>query len=523
MNSDALLKETIEKIVEKITPHGTKILLMSCVGSRAKGLYSESSDYDVKIIVLYPFHHYLLQKVPSKAKPNFGQYQFDGNDLDLCVISLHQLLIWCVESNQMAIDILTSRFILENVEIVGKLNNILTENFQKQNFFVALGKQIRSEQRNLKNGKPILKQAMDMVYYQLKRMYIQKYDTVPPYDISSLMKKIQVDKWVHDLLKARIENKDQYFELTEYPKWDDFVNVPRDEKRVECEICQDSYHQAQEIFLRYCGYYDYSIEDRKLDFRGDKKDLFEDHVTRIVNMNTPKNSEIKLIAVTGSRGKGMNSNEADYDIKVVVQYPIREYLCQSIKHVIKLESPAKFGNCEVEITLISVKTMLLWCVNSNLAILDILYSPLQMRADQDLIQDLKAFFEENFNSENILVSLTSQIKIETRKTVTMKEAMNAVYYQMRRKYVEKYQNPPPFDVNELMETMETVNVDDWIHELLQKRKTNKNELFDEVRFPKWKEYIDVPTRNMKVPHNATKEDIDKMEQVFIKHCNLVPT
>ena len=271
--------------------------------------------------------------------------------------------------------------------------------------------------------------------------------------------------------------------------------------------------------MQHCGYYDYSIEDRKLDLRGDKEDLFENHVTTIVSMNTPKNSEIKLIAVTGSRGKGMNSNEADYDIKVVVQYPIREYLCQSIKHVIKLESPAKFGNCEVEITLISVKTMLLWCVNSNLAILDILYSPLQMRADQDLIQDLKAIFEENFNSENILVSLTSQIKIETRKTVTMKEAMNAVYYQMRRKYVEKYQNPPPFDVNELMEI---VNVDDWIHELLQKRKTNKNELFDEVRFPKWKEYIDVPTRKMKVPHNATKEDIDKMEQVFIKHCNLVP-
>ena len=160
MNSDALI-ETIEKIVDKITPHGTKILLMSCVGSRAKRLYSESSDYDVKIIVLYPFDHYLLQKVPSKAKPNFGQYQFDGNDLDLCVISLHQLLIWCVESNQMAIDILTSPFILsENVEIVTKLKNILTENFQKHNFYVALGKQIRSEQRNSKNGKRTLKQAM---------------------------------------------------------------------------------------------------------------------------------------------------------------------------------------------------------------------------------------------------------------------------------------------------------------------------------------------------------------------------
>merc|ERR1712141_618548 len=62
------IKETVLNLLKSKTPVGTEIIVMSVTGSRGKHLASEDSDYDIKVIVTYPLHYYMLQKVESAIK-----------------------------------------------------------------------------------------------------------------------------------------------------------------------------------------------------------------------------------------------------------------------------------------------------------------------------------------------------------------------------------------------------------------------------------------------------------------------
>jgi hypothetical protein len=48
------------EVIKSALPRDASPLMISVVGSRAKGMSGAKSDYDVKAIVMYPLNTYLL-------------------------------------------------------------------------------------------------------------------------------------------------------------------------------------------------------------------------------------------------------------------------------------------------------------------------------------------------------------------------------------------------------------------------------------------------------------------------------
>ena len=64
-------------------------------------------------------------------------------------------------------------------------------------FIVSLASQMYAERMGKKNlsqeGILTMKRAMNIVYYQMRRLYLEQYKTVPPFDVDVLMKEIHVE------------------------------------------------------------------------------------------------------------------------------------------------------------------------------------------------------------------------------------------------------------------------------------------------------------------------------------------
>ena len=100
-------------------------------------------------------------------------------------------------------------------------------------------------------------------------------------------------------------------------------------------------------------------------------------VEKFVKSKTPEGTEIVLLSVIGSRGKNLASKNSDYDCKVIVLHPKREYLLQKVKNIKRYETILEEENQELEITIISLLQMNQWCLESNPSANDILYTPIQ--------------------------------------------------------------------------------------------------------------------------------------------------
>ena len=137
-DKEICIQEAVSAYIYSKTPTQTKIILMSVVGSRGKNMSSgEASDYDLKVVVLYPTKHYLLQKIKPVIKKDWPTIQkcpqFDNlkvNELECSIICLHQFTQWCVLSNQAAYDILfTPIHLLKDYEKVEELKKLFTKAF----------------------------------------------------------------------------------------------------------------------------------------------------------------------------------------------------------------------------------------------------------------------------------------------------------------------------------------------------------------------------------------------------------
>ena len=107
------------------------------------------------------------------------------------------------------------------------------------------------------------------------------------------------------------------------------------------------------------------------------EDLIKE-VKDFVKSTTSKGTKIILLSVTGSRGKDMNSVEtSDYDCKVVVLYPLRDYILQNVKPVRRFETIFHKESQELEVSIISLLQVNQWCLHSNQAAYDILFTPIQ--------------------------------------------------------------------------------------------------------------------------------------------------
>lgn len=71
--------KNLTKAIIKALPKDSTPLLISVIGSRAKGLAGDKSDFDVKAIVLYPKRTYMLQRATPTRRINT---ELDGVEVE---------------------------------------------------------------------------------------------------------------------------------------------------------------------------------------------------------------------------------------------------------------------------------------------------------------------------------------------------------------------------------------------------------------------------------------------------------
>ena len=78
-------KAQVLEILKSKLPQDATPVFASISGSRAKGLYGSQSDYDCKVIVIYPKRKYMLQKAENKkiAETIKGQFNVEGTVIDI--------------------------------------------------------------------------------------------------------------------------------------------------------------------------------------------------------------------------------------------------------------------------------------------------------------------------------------------------------------------------------------------------------------------------------------------------------
>lgn len=251
----------------------------------------------------------------------------------------------------------------------------------------------------------------------------------------------------------------------------------------------------------------------------------EAHITSLVESRTPPQTKILLMAVVGSRGKRLSSEDidSDYDVKVVVLYPKKHYLLQKTSDTKNMvaHDASKYGNTDLEMTIISVLKFIQWCIESNQTAFDVLFTPIHMIKDDQKVHELKELFIKHFRFQYTMTSLAKQIRVEKdacekkKGHLNLKVAMNIVYYKMRILHIESHQTVPPMDVEKLIKEQ---HVDDqsWISDLLKLRKIDKNKTFEHTS--EFEKFIhNVPSEKMS-KFQATKEAIDEGEDLFLKYC-----
>ena len=69
------------------------------------------------------------------------------------------------------------------------------------------------------------------------------------------MEKVNAESWIEDLLQLRKQNKTAPFEISMFPKFEEFVNISEDLTKQKVKLSKETLKEADEMFLNYCGYY----------------------------------------------------------------------------------------------------------------------------------------------------------------------------------------------------------------------------------------------------------------------------
>lgn len=216
---DEEVADVIRKAIE-LKHSGVKVLYIALIGSRAKGLHSEESDYDSKVIVLESKRTYLLEKVHENINiaTEINRITVEGTCIDL----LH-FYDYVRTQNQWAGECIRGKCIYSiSKEFERSLFEIFKSNFDS----LALAKQymgwLKSERKiHTKKGKvneiPV-KYAVEALHLANVIAFIRKFPgVVPPREFQEVLGAIEMEeelrKDINRLYELRRKAKNQIVSL----------------------------------------------------------------------------------------------------------------------------------------------------------------------------------------------------------------------------------------------------------------------------------------------------------------------
>jgi len=246
--------------------HGrhTTILQIAVCGSSGKGIASDQSDFDVKVLLLHPQKDYLLQKVKEswhssftfEYKEELEQRQDERDDdnvttstttmieVDVMFIDYLRMVKYIAKSDMTAYEMFAGDIIHTSPEakaleevwkqaylpgvLAGQYSGLLNSYLKKPRTKKKLQQDLPAARSN--------KIAFEAVYLELKIRFIEKHGAseIPPFKAFELIQRSDITKeereWTEDLLKVRREQKNRHFDSKHNEKFDSFVRPGTDGK-----------------------------------------------------------------------------------------------------------------------------------------------------------------------------------------------------------------------------------------------------------------------------------------------------
>lgn len=221
-------EDRLIQVIKNALPAEATPWFISVIGSRAKGLSGDASDYDVRAIVSYPKRAYMLgqQHNTFKIKAELDGVEVEGTAVDLLVA-----LRYCVETNPFAYDALNGVRLFET-DVSDQLRALFKDSFDQAKIRSAISGQINGYMKKkacgvgntklvAENNKTTNKIACEAAYLAVKLRFInQNANQIPPFEISELIEasfapeEIELRQMIEAIVKGRIENKNGDFNVT---------------------------------------------------------------------------------------------------------------------------------------------------------------------------------------------------------------------------------------------------------------------------------------------------------------------
>ena len=178
---DKVKERIMAKLSELETEYQMRILLAVESGSRAYGCASDDSDYDIRLIYVYPLERYLTLSAPPDS------ISVMEGDLDICGWELRRALSHASKSNATFWEWMRSRVILSRLGFDQRIQDAAKPYFREKPLLHARMGLINSYRKEIMQGKKQTKNALGLMRAAMQAVYIMQYHAVPPVEIKALI------------------------------------------------------------------------------------------------------------------------------------------------------------------------------------------------------------------------------------------------------------------------------------------------------------------------------------------------
>lgn len=214
-----MVNQIREQLLKLEKDKGIKVLLAVESGSRAWGIPSPDSDYDVRIIYIHSTDWYLS----IEDRKDSIDY-FEGELLDISGWDIRKALKLLKKSNASPMEWARSPIVYYQAQgFVEELTQLSSDFFIPKhtvNHYWGIAK--NSFHSNLKDGKIVLKKLFYVLRPLLAAKWIIVYNEIPPITLSELMMQIENEK-IKTKIEGLIKFKESAVERYTYNIEDDIM------------------------------------------------------------------------------------------------------------------------------------------------------------------------------------------------------------------------------------------------------------------------------------------------------------
>lgn len=174
-------EEILARLSELETEYQMRILSAVEYGSHAYGYASEDSDYDIRLIYVYPMEQYL-----SLSSPKDSIRVMEG-DLDISGWELKRTLSHAAKSNATFWEWVQSPVILDRLRFMEQLKSTARPYFAEKPILYANREMLQSFRKEVISGRKQAKNCLGIMRTAMQAIYTMQYHAAPPVDIVTLI------------------------------------------------------------------------------------------------------------------------------------------------------------------------------------------------------------------------------------------------------------------------------------------------------------------------------------------------